>query len=422
MKRAVITSLGLAGYNGREHSVTPKVVYEFEAEKSEHHNVLPLLIEEFGKEYEIVPLFTQASKKANEEVLKAEGMEDVAEAIFSHPSAVEMEKEELDKDYDLFLKRIDTIVERYDEVILDLSHGWRHVPLLMLVDAILQQIKSAHKIRHVFFAKEIEKNSFYQVVDLRNYLDLSMLMLLLNEFLKNFTILNNVSFKEADFERLKELLRTFSVNILSNSVYGLIKKDGIVDQIVEGLDRLKDRESFAVFEEEIKALKGYFEKFLHIYRDRSKPDYEKHIFMAREFLDRDYYLNAVTFLNEAVALKAMEIVLGLDGELKRIANKNLKKPRNLYYISNDSKNLIMRYKKSFHPNSYTFQDDRVNVRELKKRVAKIEGIKEISKFVRECNELRNDLAHINMSEDLENIPNRIKKSIENFEELFIKDR
>jgi len=205
-------------------------------------------------------------------------------------------------------------------------------------------------------------------------------------------------------------------------VYGLIKKDGIVDQIVEGLDRLKDRESFAVFEEEIKALKGYFEKFLHIYRDRSKPDYEKHIFMAREFLDRDYYLNAVTFLNEAVALKAMEIVLGLDGELKRIANKNLKKPRNLYYISNDSKNLIMRYKKSFHPNSYTFQDDRVNVRELKKRVAKIEGIKEISKFVRECNELRNDLAHINMSEDLENIPNRIKKSIENFEELFIKDR
>ena len=73
-KKAIVTILGKAG----EQDNHTKAKYYFEWKKEvqkEYFNTFPLLIENFSKSYEIVPIFTKDAKSANIKVLKKENLE-----------------------------------------------------------------------------------------------------------------------------------------------------------------------------------------------------------------------------------------------------------------------------------------------------------------------------------------------------------
>lgn len=46
-----------------------------------------------------------------------------------------------ENDFDEIFSIIDKIVSGYDEVIVDVSHGFRHLPILMIVDVIIRARK-----------------------------------------------------------------------------------------------------------------------------------------------------------------------------------------------------------------------------------------------------------------------------------------
>jgi len=65
-------------------------------------------------------------------------------------------------------------------VIVDVTHGFRYLPILMIIDLIIQNIKQENKIKSILFAKELVKplkeNNFigeYDIIDLRQYLGLA---------------------------------------------------------------------------------------------------------------------------------------------------------------------------------------------------------------------------------------------------------
>ena len=74
MKKAVITILGTAGtsYNKEtnKYELKSPANYIFKGKDNIYYNTLPFLIDNYSKEYEIISLFTQEAKQAQEEVLK----------------------------------------------------------------------------------------------------------------------------------------------------------------------------------------------------------------------------------------------------------------------------------------------------------------------------------------------------------------
>ena len=199
MRKVLITVLGLAGYIVDQNKLRDKCLYNYKEcgiEEKEYYNVLPLLIDCY-KNYEIIPIFTELAKKAQSEVLKAEGKKEYIK-IFEHPLARFVEEENKIDSYDKLLKKIDEILDSFnneDFVIIDISHGLRHMPLLMIIDAIIQNIKEPNKIKKILFGKEIQRNKKYEIVDLSDYLDLSLFIMLLSTFTKNYTLVKNINFR-----------------------------------------------------------------------------------------------------------------------------------------------------------------------------------------------------------------------------------
>lgn len=75
-------------------------------------------------------------------------------------------------------------INQYDEVIVDVSHGFRHLPILMVVDLIIQNFQDTSKIKQILFAKEIDKHEkdkkgVYEIIDLKEYLTLQISLLFL---------------------------------------------------------------------------------------------------------------------------------------------------------------------------------------------------------------------------------------------------
>ena len=162
-EKAVITILGMVGGS----DIHQKAVYYFEdkkEDKKEYFNTLPLLIDTYSNEYKIVPFYTKEAKSVNEKVLEKSNLEfkDFDKKYFI----------EDDKDFIKLFNIINSAVDEYSELIIDVSHGFRHFPILMIVDLIIQNFKDTSKIKKILFAKEITQFKEYEIIDLKEYLDL----------------------------------------------------------------------------------------------------------------------------------------------------------------------------------------------------------------------------------------------------------
>lgn len=120
MKKAVITILRMAGRNSKEAS------YIFEGNKLKYYNTLPLLINYYRASYEIVPIFTKDAKELNIEILQKSNIKDsFINKIFDEKNLIKD-----DKNFDKIFKIINDRSGDFDKVIVDVSHGFRHLPIL----------------------------------------------------------------------------------------------------------------------------------------------------------------------------------------------------------------------------------------------------------------------------------------------------
>lgn len=416
MRKAVITILGTIGSTFDKK--VKKLVLDKQSIKSNYYskniksmlkdtqytNTLPLILNTYAKEYEIIPIFTQIAKEIQKEVLsKLENMRNSQE-IFKDEYLIKDENNFKD-----ILAQIDTILNQYDKVIIDISHGFRHLPILMTIDLIMQHIKDNQKIERILFAQEeIKPDKFakrkgrYEIVDLRDYLDLANLSFIITNFKDNYTISSNIKISNAKYRELIHAMREFSRDILALSMQHFF---------YTSLPNLKkaiaDTENDFILKNDLKKL----EEHLKVFDLDDKKKYQVYFSMAKELMSKEYLLQSINLVHEAKLLYLKSAF-----KSKNLFNYELieaieRKKGKTYTLLSECK-YIYTSKKIDSKRVAEIQIQNVN-----KLKSSLEYNHKFAQFVHD--DLRNSLAHADSEQERENVKNEIAKNIQQFEQLCI---
>jgi CRISPR-associated DxTHG motif protein len=159
-KKAVITILGTIGskkpinnqYFPDEKNNIKNSIYVFDGNEYNFINTLPLLIDIYGKTYNIEAFYTDDSKRVQEKILEYENQSKYIN-IFNNQECYINSDDEKNNKYDKIFKQIDNVISKYNSVVIDVTHGFRHLPILMTIDLIIQNIKNTNKIERRYFKK-----------------------------------------------------------------------------------------------------------------------------------------------------------------------------------------------------------------------------------------------------------------------------
>lgn len=452
MKKAVITILGIQGgyvANDKANFTNPDKLAEYyfekhKQEKTQYFNTLPLLIEKYSNDYKIVPIYTHDSQIFNQEILKK---------FYPHLS-LDFDAEYLiedEKDFKEVFAQFNNIVKKFDEVIIDVTHGFRHLPLLMLIDLIIINFKDIGKVKNILFAKEIKKHTkndqgLYEIIDLKEYLDLANISYALSSFTNNYTVSNKIETSNQTYNDFLKELSNFSKHILANSLDELIlttnKKKSISDKLLNTIDKiLKDQNdillNFKPFLDEVKKhieeIKGY----------RNLQDYHKMFKLSENMREKGYLLNSITLLNEAIGLYCKEEFKSISSEVKEFietfeekvkASKNNKynkyklysltdQSKNLYKLGSNFKGSFLYIQKSSNKEERLFnekaEDITIRIKSYLLDLKDKTHYKNRVEIIKKNNLLRNNLAHGNSSERLSNVESDIINALEDFNNFFL---
>jgi CRISPR-associated DxTHG motif protein len=427
MRRAVISVIGLAGYDRNNQKVRDKVKYSFKEKGIDgyFHNMLEVMIEAYGKDYEFIPIYTKEAKEAQREVLKAAKKEEFYEKIFNNPLGKEIEAENKENSYDLMLEKIDEIMSSFndkDEIIIDITHGLRHLPILMLIEAIIHKIENPNKIKKIFFGKEIKEHKEYEVIDITEYLELTIFVLMLKSFEKNYTIVESFEFSNKEFEKVKKSLQEFEEYILSNSLKALIMENGTIDSVIKNLNETLNNEKVKVFEKKINDLKKHLLDIKDLYKQ--KDIFLAHFEMGKMLFERSYYLNSITFLIESQSLLSRVLIEKCDEEIKKRFKEALNiSKKNEFNILKTSKNFFGFWEKmdKFKSDYYKVENKKIfyiqDKNGLSEKCNKRFNVELFVDIINKTNRVRNALAHIDMKRPQKNIRKRMEEVIKDYEEF-----
>jgi CRISPR-associated DxTHG motif protein len=451
MSIAVITILGTIGVprEGQERAkyyFSDNLKDDFSLKREKYTNMLPLLIDNFKEE--IVSIYTQTSKARQEEVL---AYEELVYDIEKNGFFVSEKSQDEEADYGYLLNGINTIMERYDSVIIDMSHGFRHFPILAIINLIIQNIKNPKKVEFILFAKEIVPFKEYEIIDLKEYLELANLSFMLSTFNQNYTVSNNIKFINPFYQELAEELSDFSHHFLSNSLKPLI--DGkLIENIINNLENLQDKKSIENFKNYIKEIIYHLEGIRQL---KYKNEWIKLYELSKIMDKRGYQLNAITLLFESVGFyckdRIYEISLTVKDHIDYFEQELLAKREpitkySLYTLINQSRNIVKlsnignksdeKFKGDYLYNPETINLTRSELNRLRpKPKAKIkEIIDEIEQFVALCDDigyfqdfirdienLRNNLAHGNSSQGIDDVKSSYQKILIQYEIFCIEE-
>jgi len=385
MKKAIITILGTAGAKYNVELKKYKAIdmkeratyYFFNDKELKYHNTFPLLIEKYNKNYEIVALYTKEAKQVQKDILKLYNIN------YNFDDNFAIEDPNDDKK---FFSLINDAIKNYDEVIFDVSHGFRHLPLLAIIGLIVENIENSKKIKKILFAQEKIAFKEYVFIDLKEYLNISNIALVLRSFLSTYKV------PEIDMdENLYKVIKDFSIHLTSNQFSEIFNTD------IELLKKeLKNAKYKLFFVNELLEELEIFIKKIELIKDRS--EYEQFLFFAKLFIEKGYLLHSSTYLIEGVTYYIAEALSKqnyIDFDITQYANQTkIVSLLKLNYSSKDFK----------FPNEYfiSINIDKINkFYELRENIANI----------------RHNLAHINISKTYDDIENELRKYILMFEEL-----
>ena len=423
MSRAVITILGMIakpreGQERAEYFLSDELKEKFSLKKDRYTNMLPLLIDNFDEE--VISIYTESSKSKQNEVLEYEKIDyNIEDNGFFVPE----HSDKKESDYGYFLNEINKIISRYNSVIIDVSHGFRHLPILVTVDMIIQNIKEPKKIEHILFAKEVEKFSKYEVVDLKEYLDLANLSFLLSTFNQNYTVSSNIRFKNPLYKKVAKELSDFSNHFLSNSLKPLIEGN-LISNIIDNLEELQKDKSVEHFQHYIEDILYHLEDIRQL---KHKKEWEKLYELSKIMDKRGYQLNAITLLFEAIGFYCLESLSHIEVVGKRAKEyynyiEQKRKPEHIYStytMTNQIRTLVK------IQNRFNVSDERLFIgsNKLKKSIIEyLEDVDKINKFeklLQDMEALRNNLAHGNSSQSIGDVKKIYQSHLSRFKDLCI---
>lgn len=391
--KAIITILGKAG----ELDNHTKAKYYFEWKKEvqkEYFNTFPLLIENFSKRYEIVPIYTKDAQNANIKVLKKENLE------FNSFNSNCLIRD--DKDFKNIFKIINETIASYEEVIVDVSHGFRHLPILMIVDLIIQNFQDTQKIKKILFAKEIQVFKEYEIIDLKEYLELANISFVLTTFEKNYTVASHI--KSVKYSKLLKELNDFSNDLMALNIGNLLKTS---KELIEELDKIDDI-SIKTQAETLKLVIQQLTDF------KNKKRYLVYYQLSKNLFEKEYMLLSLALLYESIRMYIKSYIKNKYIDL--VEDIELQLNYDLYKIGSFFKNLSWRNYSQFQ------NQNKTNLNIIESDYIKLANSypKHLNQLYSDIDQKRNNLAHANSNGKFEDIKKSINDLLINYENLAIK--
>jgi len=429
VKRVVISVLGTISCNRDKKK---RAIYKIDDSlknllslKYENYtNMFPIVIENFYGNYDIVPIYTKDSKAKQIEVLnscdneKFENINEIIETIFDKGIFIENEN-----DFKFILKEIDRKIREYDEVIIDISHGFRHLPILMTIDLIITSLKSEsrNKIKNILFAEEIEKFKEYKIIDLRSYLDLANLAFIINIFKDNYSVSNHIYIKSREYQEVIKLMQKFSKDLMALSLDNLLSE--VTPKLKNELKKLLESD-FILFKDEIKQIIDVLDK---VYT-RKNHRYQTYYYIAEDSYKKGYLAVAISLIFEGVSFYLYSAL--------RDSSKNI---AGLFEKMENDKNLTDYDILDLCRGIFSFRIDKFKVSRKLKNYINDELIDELfkaknlilSKFknkekyhplidlLYKSRNLRNNLLHANSGDMIDKVDEKVKELLDNYKDLLI---
>lgn len=414
IKKAVVTILGIQNpkYNDegtpqvKDFKHQAKYYFSDDSKTDYYYNTLPLLIDKYSSDYDIIPIYTEDAKIFNKEVLELAGKK----CDFNDDISKINEGE-----YFEIFSKIDSLIDRYDKVIVDLTHGFRHLPILTIINLVIQNFSSINKIEKILFAKEIIKHTpqnegEYEIVDLKEYLDIANISFVLSGFESNYTVSNHIKTQNKDYQELINMLSEFSKHIMANSLIVLFRgNNSLVERMDNAIDVIKKHPTARPIITKLKNIQNHIQQFIDL---KAKEPHIQLFKLAKIVNKKGYYLNAITLLNEAVGWYCAYNLCAYNNTYKNKYKKSLSNGYDTYEVVSQAKEII---KNTSNDKEFRLKKEdtikQKDIQEIQNQLSHIQNIEKfINKLIREVDKNRNNLAHANSGKKLEDI-NKILQTL-----------
>ncbi|MGX2972613.1 TM1812 family CRISPR-associated protein [Helicobacter sp. T3_23-1059] len=406
MSYHILAILGLAGKD-KEGNFT-KATYSKDStlvlpllKNGEFHNSTHCLIDSFGENATYTFIGTSESIKYQNDIFDTLPQ---CKAIFEkYPPLVLRDSNEIEA---IFHQIIESIKNSNSEnIILDITHGFRHQPIIASFASTLAQINTKKSIT-LLFAKTQGKDSqgrdLFQYTSLKRYSQISLIALCLNTFVQTLSVPEMPSLAG---NNLIKALNDFSKSLFANAFNDIFKN---LDKALFELQKAKNNDEFIGTKSILDEVLDILNKFLDI--KNAKKDYAKHHKIAKIMHQTGFYLIAATYIYEAIGLYIVD-----DFDKQGFINKAI---CNEYDLTNAVRYFVLTGNK---PNQTKDKKDALkNFDELTiYRDNNQEKFESWQKLLAQIKRFRNDLAHIakDTKYDTKNIGGTLNRALQDLEQI-----
>lgn len=382
MPKTIISILGTAGrdFKTKEPSLVHYDCAIFSRECGEYHNATDVLLQHYDDVFYFIG--TQFAIDFQKKLLNFRGRE-------CH--FVVVQDDSLD---DVFEKVLE-LLATHDDVLLDVTHGFRHQPIMAIFASTLSQFLERKSLQ-IVYAKVLD-NTHYEYIYLDNYVEISQISLLLTGFIRtlNFIPVHNMKLVN------NKVFENFSKSLLANDLRGVQKHYTLLQnelKKLEGNVALSHlSELLAKVKDELKVLDGF----------NGLEKHKKYLVLSSMTVEKNYLVVALAYVFES--LRTYSDVC-FEEIVKDVWYKNdfNKKQDIMNAITNadkhngDNSNKIYKKHKGFYEKNKTKLD-------------------RVSRVYLDIRKLRNTLAHINEHKEFDDIKKMILGYIFKVESIYRDD-
>lgn len=137
-----------------------------------------------------------------------------------------------DNSLDDIFEKILELLTHHDNIILDITHGFRHQPIMAIFASTLSQFLERRDLK-IVFAKEVVQYKEYEYIYLDEYIEITQISLLLTGFIRTFNFIPVKSMKLLN----NTLFEDFSESLLSNDLRGIEKNYQLLSDELKRLQK-----------------------------------------------------------------------------------------------------------------------------------------------------------------------------------------
>jgi len=293
-----------------------------------------------------------------------------------------------DNSLDDIFEKILELLRDNNNILLDITHGFRHQPIMAIFASTLSQFLNRQNLK-IIFAKEVIQYREYTYIYLDEYIEITQISLLLTGFIRtfNFIPVNNMRLLN------NEVFENFSKSLLSNDLRGVEKNYKLLQN---ELITLKENS-------ELKHISSLIEKAEEQLQPLAMFEYllafQKYILLSKMMVEKNYLVVSLAYIFESLREYCSYRFENICSTIsfKNSYQRNDHVMKTIGNFREDNK-ILSRYKDIYRANREEF--------------------KKINRLYNRLRKRRNALAHINTTNNFENIKRDLNKMILEVEKLY----